>query len=62
MIQGDSGGPMALGASSMDWQDREQIGIVSWGYGCAENGAPGVYADVAYLRDWIDEANPANNN
>ena len=39
--QGDSGGPMI-------WRGDEnspytQIGIVSWGQGCARKGYPGVY-------------------
>uniref|UniRef100_A0A1B0EXX5 Vitamin K-dependent protein C n=1 Tax=Phlebotomus papatasi TaxID=29031 RepID=A0A1B0EXX5_PHLPP len=43
--EGDSGGPLV--------KDRVQYGIVSWGYGCAIKGFPGVYARVASVRNWI---------
>ncbi|KAJ8893929.1 hypothetical protein PR048_006530 [Dryococelus australis] len=43
--QGDSGGPLVLGST--------QVGIVSWGGGCAEAKNPGVYTNVAYFRNWI---------
>jgi len=46
--QGDSGGPMLKGTTQYD----PQVGIVSWGTGCAEN-VPGVYASVGYYADWI---------
>ncbi|XP_044262513.1 trypsin-3-like isoform X2 [Tribolium madens] len=45
--QGDSGGPMVVG--------DVLAGIVSWGEGCARPDAPGVYTDVAVLRDFIKE-------
>lgn len=48
--EGDSGGPLTYKNSQ---GNREQIGIVSWGMGCA-NGYPGVYTRVSAYRNWID--------
>jgi secreted trypsin-like serine protease len=49
--QGDSGGPLLKGKSEND----PQVGVVSWGFGCADN-VPGVYTDLAYFQDWIEAA------
>ncbi len=46
--QGDSGGPLVVRQGSQ-WV---QVGITSWGEGCAA-GAPGVYARVAAQANWI---------
>jgi trypsin len=43
--QGDSGGPLLSG--------NTLVGIVSWGYGCARNGYPGIYSRVSSGQAWI---------
>ena len=51
--QGDSGGPMVR----RDGDDRwVQVGIVSWGLGCARSGYPGVYSQISTFRSRIRAA------
>ena len=49
---GDSGGPLLVG----DGAGRRQIGVVSWGGGCAVDHAPTVYARVGEgrIRAFLD--------
>ena len=50
--QGDSGGPLVVPRNSSD--DSAIIyGVVSFGYGCAQPDAPGVYSRVANYVGWI---------
>ncbi|MBB5933551.1 S1 family peptidase [Streptomyces zagrosensis] len=44
--QGDSGGPMFRKDDAGEWL---QVGIVSWGEGCARPGKPGVYTEVSHF-------------
>lgn len=48
---GDSGGPLILNNQGQE----TLVGIVSYGYGCAQAGYPGIYTSVASYRDWIAE-------
>ncbi len=56
--KGDSGGPLlvrdALGQAV-------QVGIVSFGLGCAQPEAWGIYTSVAYYQDWIKSHVPGAN-
>ena len=48
--QGDSGGPLIM---TNDDGEYELIGIVSWGYGCAEAQYPGVYSRIYPRLNWF---------
>jgi len=49
--QGDSGGPLVTMESTGFYT---VIGVVSWGFGCADARAPGVYARVTDQLSWIN--------
>jgi secreted trypsin-like serine protease len=55
--QGDSGGPLFTTGT-----DPQFIGIVSYGNGCAQKSAPGVYTRVSSYANWIAEQIEAYRN
>jgi len=47
--QGDSGGPLV----KVIGNTHTQVGISSWGYGCADEKSPGVYSRVSEEINWM---------
>lgn len=65
--QGDSGGPLLVQRDG----SLVQAGVVSFGYGCAEPGFPGVYTRLTGFSNWIQQhvqninfidSNPGDND
>jgi len=51
--QGDSGSPLVVRDASKKW--NLQVGVVSWGIGCAEPNYYGVYSRLGTLGEWVKE-------
>lgn len=47
---GDSGGPLAIKAADDTWRE---VGVVSFGLGCARPGNPGIYSRLTSASSWI---------
>lgn len=56
--QGDSGGPLIIQENG----EYQQIGITSWGYGCAEPTYYGVYTKVENFKKWISKKISENSD
>lgn len=53
--QGDSGSPMVVRGEDPSGKDDIQVGVVSWGIGCASPIFPGVYSRVSSQMEWIKD-------
>eukprot|EP00544_Gedaniella_sp_CCMP2646_P007942 CAMPEP_0202483296 /NCGR_PEP_ID=MMETSP1361-20130828/2567_1 /ASSEMBLY_ACC=CAM_ASM_000849 /TAXON_ID=210615 /ORGANISM="Staurosira complex sp., Strain CCMP2646" /LENGTH=572 /DNA_ID=CAMNT_0049111489 /DNA_START=383 /DNA_END=2098 /DNA_ORIENTATION=- len=50
---GDSGGPIVIRGNYDSAETDLQVGITSYGFGCANPELPGIYARTSYVADWI---------
>jgi secreted trypsin-like serine protease len=55
--QGDSGGPLTVVDPSTN--QKVQIGVVSWGDGCARPFKYGVYSKISQVFTWVMGLNPS---
>ena len=49
------GGPLVIRGKDSNGADDIQVGLVSWGVGCASKHFPGVYARISEAYDWIQD-------
>ena len=55
--QGDSGGPLVVQGGPTGWT---QIGVVSFGRGCAAKDTYGIYTRVSHYIDWVQQVTREN--
>ena len=58
--QGDSGGPLVAADPARNLS-MSLVGVVSWGFGCAQPDALGIYAEVSHFTQWLREQMPGLN-
>lgn len=51
--KGDGGAPLVCQIGPASENRYTQVGSVAWGIGC-NDAVPGVYANIALFRNWID--------
>ena len=58
--QGDSGGPLIVADPALN-NAMSLVGVVSWGYGCADPDSLGIYAEVSHFSSWLQQVMPDLN-
>ena len=53
MLINGTGGPLVIRGNDPNGADDVQVGVVSWGIGCASPIFPGVYSRISSAFDWI---------
>lgn len=59
--QGDSGGPLLANSGTEDEPEYTQVGVVSWGNGCAQEGFPGIYTQLSNFAGKIAAVSNGDN-
>ena len=55
--QGDSGGPL-VAQDPANGNALSLVGVVSWGFGCADADSLGIYAEVSHFTSWLQQEMP----
>ena len=58
--QGDSGGPL-VAEDPANGNALSLVGVVSWGFGCADADSLGIYAEVSHFTGWLQQVMPDLN-